>query len=319
MIVFTVIGRTVEISDLEQAAPYVPEQPRERYGPFGMESLSSGTALGTHRWHAVRSLLVLIFCPSAVTIILFNTPHVQTLPIHGSLVRTSRTWFPLPCLIAAGTLLVMVLPYSLVPYYLFNLHEEGTGLSRAGVFAVMQRPEVDGALNFARLCMIALTLTTANQWVGQARAVGLRALGVEREGRAKAQRWLGFGAWITILFFAGIGGWVADQLEIIGGICILAIGWLVPAILFVKNFYISSPLAIVFPSSSLTAQASAATREIDEGSSSVDILLARKERELQKRRTGRRLWQDLIVFIGILPIGMFTIVWLILLFLGVNI
>jgi hypothetical protein len=145
----------------------------------------------------------------------------------------------------------MVLPYSLVPYYLFNLHEEGVGLSRAGIFAIMQRPEVDGALNFARLCMIALTLTTANQWVGQARAVGLRALGVEREGRAKAQRWLGFAAWIIILAFACIGGWVVDQLEIIGGICILAIGWLVPAILFVKNFYISSPLAIVFPSSSL--------------------------------------------------------------------
>ena len=318
MVVFTVIGRTVETSALEQSSPYVPEQPLARYGPFGMESLSSGTALG-ECWMVSRMHTTLNRSHDIVTIILFNTPHVQTLPIHGSLVRTSRTWFPLPCLIAAGTLLVMVLPYSLVPYYLFNLHEEGVGLSRAGIFAIMQRPEVDGALNFARLCMIALTLTTANQWVGQARAVGLRALGVEREGRAKAQRWLGFAAWIIILAVACIGGWVADQLEIIGGICILAIGWLVPAILFVKNFYISSPLAIVFPSSSLGAQASVATRNIDERSSSVDILLARKERELQKRRTGRRLWQDLIVFIGILPIGLFTIVWLVLLFLGVNI
>lgn len=318
MVVFTVIGRTVEISASEQSSPYVPEQPPARYGPFGMESLSSGTALG-ECWMVSRMHITLNRSHDIVTIILFNTPHVQTLPIHGSLVRTSRTWFPLPCLIAAGTLLVMVLPYSLVPYYLFNLHEEGVGLSRAGIFAIMQRPEVDGALNFARLCMIALTLTTANQWVGQARAVGLRALGVEREGRAKAQRWLGFAAWIIILAFACIGGWVADQLEIIGGICILAIGWLVPAILFVKNFYISSPLAIVFPSSSLGAQASVATKNIDERSSPVDVLLARKERELQKRRTGRRLWQDLIVFIGILPIGLFTIVWLVLLFLGVNI
>ena len=32
-----------------------------------------------------------------------------------------------------------------------------------------------------------------------------------------------------------------------------------------------------------------------------DILLARKERQLQKRRVGRRLWQDLLVYIGILP------------------
>ena len=257
----------------------------------------------------------------AVTIILFNTPHVQTLPIHGSLRKTSRTWFPLPCLISAGALLTMVLPYSLVPYYLHELHREGLGLSRAGIFSIMHRPNiVDGALNFGRFCMIALTLTKANQWVGQARAVGLRALGVEREGRAKAQRWLGFGAWLFILFFGCIGGWVADQLEILGSICILAVGWLVPAILFVKNFYLSSPLAIVFPSSGLTRVSSREPAE-DHGarSSSVDVLLARKERELQKRRTGRRLWQDLIVFVGILPIGLFTVVWLLLLLFGANI
>lgn len=48
MVIFTVIGRTVEISALEQSSPYVPEQPPARYGPFGMESLSSGTALGEH-------------------------------------------------------------------------------------------------------------------------------------------------------------------------------------------------------------------------------------------------------------------------------
>jgi hypothetical protein len=42
---------------------------------------------------------------------------------------------------------------------------------------------------------------------------------------------------------------------------------------------------------------------------SVDQLLVRKERQLQKRRLGRRLWQDLIVYIGILPVGCVTIAW----------
>lgn len=42
---------------------------------------------------------------------------------------------------------------------------------------------------------------------------------------------------------------------------------------------------------------------------SIDVLLARKERQLQKRRTGRRMWQDLIVFLGILPMGIFTVFW----------
>jgi hypothetical protein len=40
-----------------------------------------------------------------------------------------------------------------------------------------------------------------------------------------------------------------------------------------------------------------------------DVLLARKERQLQKKRTGRRLWQDLIVFVGIFPVGGLAAVW----------
>lgn len=42
---------------------------------------------------------------------------------------------------------------------------------------------------------------------------------------------------------------------------------------------------------------------------STDLLLARKEKQLQKRRSGRRMWQDLIVFLGILPMGVFTVIW----------
>lgn len=41
----------------------------------------------------------------------------------------------------------------------------------------------------------------------------------------------------------------------------------------------------------------------------MDVLLARKERQLQKRRLERRLWQDLIVYIGILPVGSMGLLW----------
>lgn len=186
--------------------------------------------------------------------------------------------------------------------------------------------------------MMALILTSANQWVGQARAVGLRAMGVEREGRAKAQKWLGLAMWLLVLLFACIGGVVADKLETLGAMCTLAVGWLVPAILFVKHFYLSSPLAIVFPSTAVgrggvtggdevvaaaaahpPSSSTAAATASSSTAGGVDILLARKERELQRRRTGRRLWQDLIVFVGILPIGLFTVAWLALLLIGIDI
>lgn len=49
---------------------------------------------------------------------------------------------------------------------------------------------------------------------------------------------------------------------------------------------------------------------------SLDAVLARKERQLQKRRLGRRLWQDLIVYVGILPVGCLTIFWTLGRFVG---
>jgi hypothetical protein len=125
--------------------------------------------------------------------------------------------------------------------------------------------------------------------------------------------------WSFILLVGCIGGTFADKLETIGAICVLSVGWLVPAILFVKNFYLSSPLAIVFPATAAAAQRDEAYEPVNSRSVDVDVLLARKEKELQRRRTGRRLWQDLIVFVGVLPIGLYTVVWLLLLLLGVDI
>lgn len=45
MVIFTVIGRAVEISKEEQGALYSAEEVPQ-YGPFGLERLSAGTALG---------------------------------------------------------------------------------------------------------------------------------------------------------------------------------------------------------------------------------------------------------------------------------
>jgi len=41
----------------------------------------------------------------------------------------------------------------------------------------------------------------------------------------------------------------------------------------------------------------------------MDALLAKKERQLQKRRTGRRIWQDGVIFFGVLPTGLVVTAW----------
>lgn len=37
--------------------------------------------------------------------------------------------------------------------------------------------------------------------------------------------------------------------------------------------------------------------------SAADTLLLRKEREVQRRLSGRRIWQDVLTFGGLLPFG----------------
>lgn len=98
---------------------------------------------------------------------------------------------------------------------------------------------------------------------------------------------------------------------------------LTPALFFIITFHVRSPLAIVFPSKNAPPPDIVETLEQPRSSSrrtshsradsladpSVDVLLARKERQLQKRRLERRLWQDLIVYIGILPVGSMGLLW----------
>lgn len=113
--------------------------------------------------------------------------------------------------------------------------------------------------------------------------------------------------------------------------------WLVKtALFFVTTFHVWTPLAIVFPSQNPITQtpnmpsSPAFTSELVPTTSSTtgvetpsilnasfDVLLARKERQLQKKRTGRRLWQDLIVFVGIFPVGALGTVWTVARLVGV--
>ena len=88
---------------------------------------------------------------------------------------------------------------------------------------------------------------------------------------------------------------------------------------FIITFHVRSPLSIVFPSRNPPPEPAANqpsrsssrshSRHDSLSDPSADVLLARKERQLQKRRLGRRLWQDLIVYVGILPVGCVTTVW----------
>lgn len=256
---------------------------------------------------------------------MFFTPHLQTLSVHSTLQRNARQRFFIPCFATTLTIVVISLPFALVPYYL--LPPASTGLA--------QLPKDDGWTNAARVLMAILVLGSTTSWLLRGRDCVLVALDVDRGERIKAGRWVGLGMWAVVVLFACIGGVVAEKIELMGVMATLAVGWLMPSLFFIITFHVRSPLSIIFPrdappppieeetrtlrsasGTSASANVNGHMRTASLDDPATDVLLARKERQLQKRRLGRRLWQDMVVYVGILPVGCVTGVWAVGSFLG---
>jgi hypothetical protein len=105
----------------------------------------------------------------------------------------------------------------------------------------------------------------------------------------------------------------------------ILITYLLPSLLFILLFHLRRPLSIIFPPTPNPASDPppppstpmmppstprfTPTATLNVNANANDTLLAMKERELQRRRTGRRLWQDGVVFFGSLPVGLTVVVW----------
>ncbi|KDE06240.1 hypothetical protein MVLG_03399 [Microbotryum lychnidis-dioicae p1A1 Lamole] len=109
------------------------------------------------------------------------------------------------------------------------------------------------------------------------------------------------GVWVIVVFFGtmvcswGDTGEGAVSVAEIAGVSMSAVGsFLAPGLFFIALFHLRRPRSIFVsdPSSpSFTA----------------DTLLVRKEQQVQRRLSGRRIWQDVMVFGGLLPYSMVVI------------
>ncbi|BEI79948.1 hypothetical protein CcaverHIS002_0104770 [Cutaneotrichosporon cavernicola] len=187
-------------------------------------------------------------------------------------------------------------------------------------------PDDDGWTNAARVLMAALVLGSTTSWLLRGRDCILTALDVDRGESIKAGRWVGLGMWVAVVAIAALGGIVADKVELLGVMATLAVGWLLPSLFFIITFHVRSPLSIIFPRDApppppeepitVAGPSNIHVRTASLDDPATDVLLARKEHQLQKRRLGRRLWQDMVVYVGILPVGCVTLVWSVGSFLG---
>ncbi|BEJ11020.1 hypothetical protein CspHIS471_0104420 [Cutaneotrichosporon sp. HIS471] len=292
IVAFIAIGRTVEVRKLIDEADDVKRALSVR----GLNAGSAGSGL--------------------TSLAMFFTPHLQSLSVHTTLQRNSRQRFFIPCFATTLALVLISLPFALVPYYL--LPPAPTGLA--------QLPDDDGWTNAARVLMAALVLGSTTSWLLRGRDCILTALDVDRGESIKAGRWVGLGMWAAVVAIAALGGVVADKVELLGVMATLAVGWLLPSLFFIITFHVRSPLSIIFPRDApppppegpitIAGASNVHVRTASLDDPATDVLLARKEHQLQKRRLGRRLWQDMVVYVGILPVGCVTLAWSVGSFLG---
>lgn len=82
--------------------------------------------------------------------------------------------------------------------------------------------------------------------------------------------------------------------EVVGCTISSWLGFLAPSLFFIVLFHLRKPRSIFVTDPNAPGFAA-------------DTLLMRKEREVQRRLSGRRIWQDVLVFGGLLPFGVLLI------------
>ncbi|GAA6052614.1 hypothetical protein JCM3770_006403 [Rhodotorula araucariae] len=210
-------------------------------------------------------------------------------------------------------------------------------LPAANVLTDARLPRADPVLAAVRLVVLAALVAQlaghAAVGVGRARRA-LRPLGggtapgtrarAARRAAARVAVWSAVGALAAVVVGVpalahdrgrgGAGGGHGEGMRrvaewvgvLIGGVG----GCLVPALSYLVLFHLRRPRSILLPTAAAAA-ARAPRSSSDarpESGPGPDALLARKERQMQRRLSGRRLWTDAAVFGLVAPVGLVLVV-----------
>lgn len=220
----------------------------------------------------------------------FASQHL-TFPHHRTMRKSSQQTFNITVLLAYTVIFIVALPFAVVPYVAFG---ETTPIN---VFDALPSPNNDGGVDAARVVAAFGLLGTLPFAVYTTREAMLRLLHIETEHEEPNRRTQAIttgGIWVIALLSASIGNYATYETYVnFARLSCIALGYLLPceswffcfdmassnaqkAVFFVILYHVKRPAPIVVSST--------------DGLVSTDALLARKERQLQKRRSFLRLW-----------------------------
>ncbi|TIC23758.1 hypothetical protein E3Q12_01831 [Wallemia mellicola] len=218
----------------------------------------------------------------------FASQHL-TFPHHRTMRKSSQQTFNITVLLAYTIIFILALPFAVVPYVAFG---EMTPLN---LFDALPSPNNDGGVDAARVVAAFGLLGTIPFAVFTLREAILRLLHIETEQdepNRRTQLVATGSIWLISIFCASIGSYATYETYVnFARLLCIALGYLLPSVFFVILYHVKRPAPIVVSS--------------NDGLVSTDALLARKERQLQKRRSLLRLWQDLFIF-SLLPFAFLT-------------
>lgn len=218
LVTFIVIGRSVEVKKAaDESGQTIVTAAAAAAATVKATAEPAGSVAG-HIRRGLRGLSPKTAGSGLTTLTMFFTPHLQTLHIHSSLKRVKRQQFAIPILASGILILVLSLPFALVPYYLLP----------PAPTAFDQLPRDDGWTNFARVLMCIIVLASISSWLLRGRDSILVALDVDNTDKYRAGKFVGAGIWAIVVAFACLGGVVANKIEVLGVIATIAIGWFLP-------------------------------------------------------------------------------------------
>lgn len=245
----------------------------------------------------------------------------------GKGVEGRRNQWPLACALGVGGSTVIQLGWGLVGYLgIENGGTEGNVLSSDRLplldgwticvrtlvlFAILAQLESSLKTAYGRIDKVfdlILGTTQSNQenLNGFRRRTYSRARREDLQEQVKGWTWreglVRLIVWFVVSVFSVIVcGWgeegegLVSLAEIAGAILSTFLAFIAPAFFFIALFHLRTPRSIFTSDPSLPQFTN-------------DTLLMRKERQVQRKLSGRRVWQDVLTFGGLLPFGLVVLV-----------
>lgn len=325
---FALLVLGVRLKHMPDMPPsHAPPPPVDGHGTAWRAVALLVGAMGAH--HDAFTFIFSLARPSSTATRGRGSPsHSRSTSTGVTVPEGRRNQWPLAAFLGVGAALAVQVGWALVGYLAVPADaDEGGQIALGGLGNILNSPRLptsDRWLQFVRLLVLCALLTgvegalspvfnrftkalavfdpqPGSAALARRKSAYARVGGGEREGAGWKEAVARIAAW-AIVAGAALAVEIKGEGDIgllttsqVAGVGAALMGMVGPALFFLILFHLRRPRSIFVSDTSLPAFAG-------------DALLLRKERAVQRRLSGRRVWMDVGVGLGLLPVGIVVLI-----------